>query len=66
MTVCNQNRVNCGLINKTLESKQNEEGSEDENGKKHEGFLNRLMKANGCSLSTDTHDITTAKGAHLF
>ena len=56
MTVCNQNRLNCGLAQSVLESHQqkDEKGPED---KKLEDYLKRLIKYNGCSqLSTDTDD----------
>ena len=56
MTVCNQNRLNCGLVQSFLESHQqkDEKGQED---KKLEDYLKRLIKYNGCSqLSTDTDD----------
>ena len=56
MTVCNQNRLNCGLVQSFLESLQqkDEKGPEE---KKTEDWLKRLMKFNGCSqLSTDTND----------
>ena len=56
VTVCNQNRLNCGLVQSFLESFQqkDEQGPEE---KKTEDWLKRLMKFNGCSqLSTDTND----------
>ena len=56
MTVCNQNRLNCGLVQTFLESHQQKDEKEPED-KKLEDYLKRLIKYNGCSqLSTDTDD----------